>query len=282
MENKKILMLTMSCNNPFYKSLLGAVKDTWAKPLIQNKYPNINWFAYTSCDKKHPNPMVDFENNMIYVDVPDDIFHTYEKTQAAWNLIKDKIDFDYVIRTNTSVYINIKNMINHFNNIPNDYIVGRFVNSDIRNIHTGEIKLSFWLMAGFFFGMKKDYFNFCMGANKKFISDIYDASYKEYVDDDIISLRLKSILGDDYPSMHIENTDDDFCITYKPYLPTNDKKEQEKRDWVYKINQFKVFFDPNIVNQYVMIRIRSYYNDSNRSELGHEIEHFYELDECLN
>lgn len=263
----------MSCNQPYFQALLGAVKDTWAKPLVQNKYSNITWFAYTSCDANHPKPHVNFENHMIYVDCPDDLHHSYEKTKRAYNMIKDIIDFDYVIRTNTSVYVNLDLMLERVNSLDDDSVMGNWYswrcpeNKDI----------SFFLLVGFFYGMCKEYFEYGLSANNEHIKckngDVF------YTNDDVIfSKRLTECIGERYNNPVGINPTSMITI-YKPF---DEKDDRSKIPELQKGNNFNISFNPDCVNDDIMVRYRCFYQDEKRIEKGHEIEHIYELHNALN
>lgn len=270
---KKILMLTMSCNIPYYQALLGAVRNTWAHPLIRNKYPNITWFSYTSCDERHPKPIVDFEEHMIYVDSGDGIYDTYEKTQQAYRMIKDKIDFDYVIRTNTSVFVNIENMLKRLESVENHQVIGRCINSVLYEPNSKEIREEFWLIHGFFFGMNKYLFDVCMSADKNLIKKISGREELNYHDDDIISLMLHLALGDDYPTVPIEENLDDYILTFR----TTQSPE------FLETYQLKLVDNPDVVNDTVIVRLRDYWVDpTERGSFSREIQNFYELNQALH
>lgn len=115
MDNrKKILILTMSCNQEAFLNEENTIKETWAKDIIDGKYPNITWYAYRSTLNDNPYDM----DNIIYVPENDDRSHTYQKTIACFKYIndhkdKDKFDFDFIVRTNTSQYVNVE-LLNKF------------------------------------------------------------------------------------------------------------------------------------------------------------------------
>lgn len=269
---KKILMLSMSCNDPYYQSLLGAVRNTWAKPLIKGKYPNISWFAYTACDEKHPKPFVDIKNHMIYVDCGDGLFDTYEKTQKAYAMVKNLVDFDYVIRTNTSLFINIDNMLKRLENVENHHIIGRCVNSGLYEPGTTNIRISFWLLAGFFFGMNRYLFDICMSADKKLIQEVAGSEKLTYYDDDIISLMLHLSVGNDFPTVSIEEDLDDYLVTFRT------TQSQEYLDSYH----FKLEDNPDVINDRVIVRLRDLWaNTEERGSFAREVQNFYEMYEHL-
>ena len=288
MNDKKILILTMSCNLPHYKALTGAVIDTWAKPLIRGKYKNVHWFGYTACDDKHPNPMIDFDNHMIYVDTPDGLYNTYEKTQKAWEMIKDVVDFNYVVRTNASVFLNVENLLKRLSTLDNDVIVGRHEHNVVFYVPSKEVKIEFWLMWGFFFCMNKDFFDYTMGADKNFIEKCYHPGADKYTDDEIISLKINELLGFNYKSASIEHTQEDIIYSYKTYDPKDKTISKNIVEKVYSVHQDVVVTEPDEINNHVILRLRTFYDNldnigtgiKTRSEKGFELKHFYELNDA--
>lgn len=271
--DKKILMLSMSCNDPYYQALLGAVRNTWAKPLLHNKYQNITWFAYTACDEKHPKPIVDFKNHMIYVDTGDGLYDTYEKTQRAYEMIKDVVDFNYVIRTNTSIFINIENMLKRLDEVDYNCVWGRCVNSGLFEPHSFDIKEEFWLLHGFFFGMNRYLFEIGMSSNRKHIEMFSGRQNIRYLDDDIISLMLHFALGDDFPTMAIEPDLGDYIVNFRT---------SHKQDYLDAFH-IVVVDNPEVIKDRVIVRLRDFWTDTKeRGSFARELQNFYELQETLN
>ena len=102
----------MSCNQEAFLNEENTIKETWAKDIIEGKYPNITWYAYRNTLHDKPYDM----NNIIYVPENDDRSHTYQKTIACFKYIndhKEKFDFDFIVRTNTSQYVNVE-LLNKF------------------------------------------------------------------------------------------------------------------------------------------------------------------------
>jgi hypothetical protein len=82
----------------------------------------MEYYAYTACGNKKP--CIDKKNHMIYCDTEDDIWHTYQKTIAAFKLIKQEgIEFDYIYRTNTSCVLNYGLLRAFVNTITDDEIL---------------------------------------------------------------------------------------------------------------------------------------------------------------
>ena len=271
-NKKKILILTMSCNNPYFKALLSAVKDTWVKPIIHGDYQNIYWFSYTSCDKKHPHTYIDWKDHMIYVECSDDIYSTFEKTKLAYDVIKNTgIEFDYVVRTNTTVYINIDTLVSKINSTQDDECLGGLAGYYHKHSdNTYEFKWN--IMPGLFMGMSKEYFDIAMSATNN-----YDSI--PTTDDVIISGKLHEVFGDfkcvspnpDCPTVYPR---------YKAYLPGDEKMQYGENPELGICGTF--IDDPDVINKNTVIQIRTMYTGSERSEKGHELEHLYELYEAQN
>ena len=91
-------------------------RETWAKPVLDGKYPNIKYFTYYGgCQEQS----IDEENHTIKCTSDDGLFKTFEKTIEAMTILKDKYSFDYLFRTNTSTYINV-GLLNAFIDTLND------------------------------------------------------------------------------------------------------------------------------------------------------------------
>jgi len=264
---RKILILTMSCNHPHFKSLLAGVKDTWAKPIIHEKIDDIKWFAYTSCDHKHPHPSIDWDDHMIYVDEPDDIYHTYTKTQKAYSMIKNAgIDFDYIVRTNSSVYLNLTNLAERVAEMEENDVMGDIVGY-YHDYSDGRREFMWNIVPGMFFGMSRELFEIAMSATNN-----YD--YIPTTDDVIISGVLNEKLRDKLRIVN-PNKYEGQIKRYKPCF-----EEDYERLKVQPVPYFK---DPSLINQSTIIQFRTLYGDfPERTEKGHELEHLYELYEADN
>lgn len=271
-SNKKILILSMSCNTPYFQALLCTIKNTWAKPVIEGKYENVQWFSYTSCDRKHPIPYIDWDEHMIYVDCEDDLYHTYVKTQKAYKMIQEAgIDFEYVIRTNTSVFVNIKNMIEKVNKIDYTDVLGGKV-SYYHLYPDGRSEFQFNIIVGLFFGMSKERFDVAMTANND-----YDSI--PTADDVIISKRLFEVYGE------INALSPNDCPTIFPRYKAFDLEDLKDPNFYNTVEKSGATFtfNPHDINRNVIIQVRPLYGGlKERSEKGHEFEHFHELNNALD
>lgn len=121
---KKALFLVMSCEKERYLNEELIIKKTWGKDIIDGKYENLKLYFYRGGSKEN---YIDEENNVIHLSCGDNLDETYEKCVECFKYIEDIInEYDYVIRPNTSTYVNI-DAINQFlsiDNLKDDIIFG--------------------------------------------------------------------------------------------------------------------------------------------------------------
>lgn len=128
---KKILILAMSCNQDFFIDQEKHIKKLYAKDIIEGKYPNIEFYTYTaSYDSKYH---INKQLHKLYVPADDSLIGTFEKTLNTFKLSKHlNFDYDYILRTNCSTYINVE-------------LLNRFINEielNDKHVYTGSIYLS--------------------------------------------------------------------------------------------------------------------------------------------
>lgn len=269
-NKKKILILTMSCNVPYFQALLGTIRETWAKDLFHNRYADCVWLAYTSCDKKHPVQCIDLDEHMIYVDCDDSIFNTYEKTKRAYNIVKELgIPFDYVVRTNTSVYVNVDKLIDKINSLEDDVCLGGLCGYYHKH-PDNHVEFKWNIIPGLFFGMSRQYFDIAMSSTNN-----YDSI--PTTDDVIISGKLHEEFGEFK------------CVSPNPDCPTTFPRYKahllgDERLQYNEVGLCGTFVtDPEVVNNNIVVQLRTLYGSlPERAEKGHEIEHFYELYNAQN
>ena len=121
----------MSCNQEFFIEQEKHIKTLYAKDIIDGKYPNIEFYTYTaSYDTKYH---INKEEHKLYVPADDTLAGTFEKTCNAFKLTKHLgFDYDYILRTNCSTYINVE-------------LMNRFINEielNEQHVYTGNIYLS--------------------------------------------------------------------------------------------------------------------------------------------
>lgn len=106
---KKGVILVMSCEQERYINEEAIIRKTWAKPIINGEVEKLSIIFYRGGAEEES---FDEEKCLLKLKSPDDLNGTYEKTQAAFRYLENnKIEYDYVFRTNTSTYINIDALI---------------------------------------------------------------------------------------------------------------------------------------------------------------------------
>lgn len=116
-KEKNIVILSMSCNKPTYIKEEKAVRDSWAKDIIEGKYENIKWYSYRGGNSNS----YDEAEHCKHINIADDYRHTFHKTimMLEWVVANNK-DVNYIVRTNTSNYINVPLLNNFIKNLPYD------------------------------------------------------------------------------------------------------------------------------------------------------------------
>lgn len=109
-SEKKILILNMSSSESggLYETLEQACRDTWAKDILKGVYNNIVY--YSVIDTKGETK-IDNIQHKIYVHIDDDennISHLTYRFQIACELVQETFKYEYVVKTNTSTWLNIK------------------------------------------------------------------------------------------------------------------------------------------------------------------------------
>lgn len=104
MENK-ILILLMSCNLPKYEAEEAACRETFLKDA---EGAGIPYYFYKGTSGE---TMIDEESHTIYVNAPDNLAGTSKKTVLALNEALKMDDWDYVVKTNVSTWIDIEKVM---------------------------------------------------------------------------------------------------------------------------------------------------------------------------
>lgn len=211
------VFLSQSSNIDFFEQESEVVEQTWAKPIIEGKYPGYLYFRYTACDSKHPEPCI--IGNTIYVLNDDSLIHTYEKMREAYRLLLlYGYDFVYLFRTNTSTYINVPKVIKEFRTL-DDNTVKAELGGYYRLLPSGGKQFLFNCFTGNAYMMKKSL------ADRVFLSR-YDSSILDIPSgDDIITGCILNELADPgeiiYKPLNIVNNRVSNCYQYK-CLPSSE------------------------------------------------------------
>lgn len=214
----------MSCNHPFFEHEEEMVKQTWLKPVIEKKYPNFDYFFYTSGNEDK----IDFENHKIYCNTDDGFNDTFAKTQRAFEIIENsnQIEYDFILRTNLSTYFNIDLLSrvfveNFFSKVHNCLIGGLLVkNKNLVYIN------------GAFLVLNKNHIKRIIDFNLNTLDNNID-----FIDDFIIGKCLNKVNKYVMPIVTIS----------KSPLYLNSDIENEKLDFipaiVYRVNDFDKYDD---------------------------------------
>ena len=111
-EMKKILILVQSCNNDFFKREIECIKETY----VSNLPSNIDFVYYTGDNEKE-----ELIDDCLKLTCSDDIYSTFRKTYYALRFFHlHNMHYDYIVKTNTSTYINVKLLNEIINSIEDD------------------------------------------------------------------------------------------------------------------------------------------------------------------
>ena len=189
---KKLLILAMSCNQDFFIEQEQHIKKLYAKDIIEGKYSNIEFYTYTaSFDSKYH---INKEEHKLYVPADDTLEGTFEKTQNVFKLLNHlNFDYDYILRTNCSTYINVE-------------LLNRFINEiklDDKKVYAGSIYLSEFGTGPYnwcFYGvgnallLSKFWINIIIKTNPKNIKNYVKTKNEPYykIDDNTIGLIINN------------------------------------------------------------------------------------------
>lgn len=121
---KKVVILVMSCNqDERFLNEEDAIRKTWGKDILDGKYNNINLIFYRG---GYEEDKYDRESNILYLKSDDTLNGTYHKTINAFKFVDNNFNYDYIVRTNTSTYINVEAILQFLASSNNyyEYIIG--------------------------------------------------------------------------------------------------------------------------------------------------------------
>lgn len=99
---KKVLILSMSCNQERYINEENAIRQTWGEEILEGKYDNIELLFY-----RGDSDSTYLEKDVLHLTSNDTLTGSYQKTIDCFKWLVENKEFDYIIRTNTSTYINV-------------------------------------------------------------------------------------------------------------------------------------------------------------------------------
>lgn len=189
---KKILILAQSCNQELFYKQEQLLRTLYVKDILDNKYPNIDfWFYTASYDTKYH---VSKQEHKLYIPADDSLEGTFEKTNKCFKLINSlKWDYDFILRTNCSTYINVEllnNFINTTNIDPNKIYCGSIYLTDNA---TGPYNWLFYGVGNALL-LSKKWINVIIKQDLKHIKNYVNNKLEPYykIDDNTIGLIINN------------------------------------------------------------------------------------------
>lgn len=104
MKKKKVVILVLSFNkDPWWKIENEGIRKTWGSDIPRDVEVLYYYGGRSSV-----------EQDRLYFPHPEGYQNIGYKTLDAFQFVKDNYDFDFIFRTNTSSYVNIPNLIRHY------------------------------------------------------------------------------------------------------------------------------------------------------------------------
>lgn len=267
MENKHyaLLILAMSCNDPFFVESRRVTHDTWAKDIILGSYENVGFYSYTASETGEEY----IENNTIYLNCGDKLENTFEKTMCVFDFLsKNNITFDYVLRTNTSTYINLPLTIDKINTLI-------MLNCDLSGLACDD-RTNFYetpVLSGQYLLLSNRLIKLLLERYQKNIYEDYINLGVYGIDDVEIGNYVLGILQSTNLNIKLINYKDQ--VKYKSLSKNTKFKTLRDADYPFPIHT-----DPNIVNIVYAVNYRLSNVDRTSMYRYVELEHAYELHEA--
>ena len=100
-----ILILLMSCNKDIYTKEEEACRETFLNDAEKEGIP---FYFYKGISEEHPLQLIDKENHVMYLPVNDGLGGTSQKTVMAFSEALKMKDWDYIVKTNVSTWLDVK------------------------------------------------------------------------------------------------------------------------------------------------------------------------------
>ena len=272
-KHYKVLFLAMSCNDPFFEMSRKTTHDTWAKDIIEGRYPDVGFCSYTTA----ANYKERIEDHCVYVNTEDDYRHTYSKTVRTMQLLRERgITWDILIRTNTSTFFNVEKTLELLQTLDTDKINTFFLcNIDIANksipIFAGWLMIFPWtfteLLINNFHILNEDYI--LIQELKK------DPSF--YANDDVLLGIFQWILYNNDLKVEINWLPHSLVKHYKTTLLNPHLQTHPLPEVLTRADQY--MSDPNEIVNIPWTQVRLFAVEHQHRYI--ELEHMYELYEAL-
>lgn len=255
---KKLLITVMSCDKEFFSNQEELIKQTWAKDIIDGKYPNIDIVFYMG------SPVINetyFDNDLktIVLKCEDGLDNTFKKTIRAFEYINNNYEYDYIFRTNTSTYVNVQLLNEFIQSITNDNVL---YGSEIYSLSESTCPYPLCLFArGNSIVLSKKHIGILL-------KDSYPLLYLNLCDD----YTIGSIINSHWIKQNIDYTQYIKGIPHGWYKCTfTEVRNNHSLCTYYNTNT-----DINFLSQFITIQIRNY-NDRNL-----ETQHYLELHDLFS
>lgn len=255
---KKILITVMSCDKEFFSNQEEIIKQTWAKDIIDGKYPNIDIVFYMG------SPVINetyFDNDLktIVLKCEDGLDNTFKKTIRAFEYIDNNYEYDYIFRTNTSTYVNVQLLNEFIQSITDDNVL---YGSEIYSLSESTCPYPLCLFArGNSIILSKKHIGILL-------KDSYPLLYLNLCDD----YTIGSIINSHWIKQNIDYTQYIKGIPHGWYKCTfTEVRNNHSLCTYYNTNT-----DINFLSQFITIQIRNY-NDRNL-----ETQHYLELHDLFS
>ena len=255
---KKLLITVMSCDQEFFSNQEELIKQTWAKDIIDGKYPNIDIVFYMGC------PVINatyFDNDLktIVLKCEDGLDNTFKKTIRAFEYIDNNYEYDYIFRTNTSTYVNVQLLNEFIQSITDDNLL---YGSEIYSLSESTCPYPLCLFArGNSIILSKKHIGILL-------KDSYPLLYLNLCDD----YTIGSIINSHWIKQNIDYTQYIKGIPHGWYKCTfTEVRNNHSLCTYYNTNT-----DINFLSQFITIQIRNY-NDRNL-----ETQHYLELHDLFS
>ena len=101
-DPSRIIILSMFCNHPGYVGEKTAVEKTWGQCAVKAGFRHI--FYTETPSGVEPG----LRGNILYVECGGGRMQTYDKTALALKYVNENFEYDAVVKTNVSTYVNVE------------------------------------------------------------------------------------------------------------------------------------------------------------------------------
>lgn len=123
MKKIKLIILVLSHQNHLYQKLEKCIRETWGSSI----HPDVKIFYYYGGNSNL------FNNDKIFCNKEDTFENIGYKTIHTFQVLLENFDFNYILRTNSSSYIDIKNCLKFLKKKPETLFYNGIIESYWKN-----------------------------------------------------------------------------------------------------------------------------------------------------